>query len=118
MSVCVYSMFALSCVCVQVAALRRADPPSKESADCGEKKRNLKAAKVKESVVEPKTDKLKFRLPRKHSECSYRATGSTTYESGFCSLQESRISLFSTASSPALGPTQPPVQWVTGARFP
>jgi hypothetical protein len=29
MSVCVYSVFVLSCV--QVAALRRADPPSKES---------------------------------------------------------------------------------------
>jgi hypothetical protein len=29
MSVCVYTVFLLSCV--QVAALRRADPPSKES---------------------------------------------------------------------------------------
>jgi hypothetical protein len=29
MSVCVYSVFVLSCV--QVAALRRTDPPSKES---------------------------------------------------------------------------------------
>jgi hypothetical protein len=29
MFVCVYSVFVLSCV--QVAALRRADPPSKES---------------------------------------------------------------------------------------
>jgi hypothetical protein len=29
-----------------------------------------------------------------------------------------KIFFFSTASRPALGPTQPPIQWVTGTRFP
>jgi hypothetical protein len=30
----------------------------------------------------------------------------------------SEISLFSTASRPVLGPTQPPIQWVSGALSP
>jgi hypothetical protein len=32
--------------------------------------------------------------------------------------QECMIFLFSTASKPNLGPTQPPIQWVPGAPFP
>jgi hypothetical protein len=34
---------------------------------------------------------------------------------GFDSWQEHEIFLFSTASRPVLGPTQPPIQWVLGA---
>jgi hypothetical protein len=34
---------------------------------------------------------------------------------GFESRQGLRIFLFTTASRPALGPTQPPMQWVTGS---
>jgi hypothetical protein len=40
--------------CVQVAALRRADPSSKESCQLCEKLKKLKkAAKVQQSAVEP-----------------------------------------------------------------
>jgi hypothetical protein len=46
MSVCVYSVFVLSCV--QVAALRRADPPSKESYRLCKNQEAGRAAKVKE----------------------------------------------------------------------
>jgi hypothetical protein len=46
MSVCVYSVFVLSCV--QVAALRWADPPSKVSYRLCKKSRNWKAAKVQQ----------------------------------------------------------------------
>jgi hypothetical protein len=46
MSVCVYSMFVLTCV--QAAALRRADPRSKESyRPC------KKSTKVQQRAVEP-----------------------------------------------------------------
>jgi len=34
---------------------------------------------------------------------------------GFDSRWELGIFLFTTASTPALGPTQPPIQWVPGA---
>jgi hypothetical protein len=51
MSVCVYSVFVLSYV--QVAALRRADPPSKESTDCVKDQETEKAAKVQQTAVEP-----------------------------------------------------------------
>jgi hypothetical protein len=37
---------------------------------------------------------------------------------GFNSWQGQEIFLFSTVSRPALGPTQPPIQWVTGALSP
>jgi hypothetical protein len=36
-------------------------------------------------------------------------------ERGFESRQELGIFLFTTASRPSLGPTQPPIQWVPGA---
>jgi hypothetical protein len=36
-------------------------------------------------------------------------------DSGFESQQELGIFLFTTASRPALGPTQSPIKWVTGA---
>jgi hypothetical protein len=45
-------LFVLSCV--QVAALRRADPPSKESYRlCQKNQETEKAAKVQQRVVEP-----------------------------------------------------------------
>jgi hypothetical protein len=37
---------------------------------------------------------------------------------GFDSRQGQQIVLFSTASSPSLGPTQPPIQWVPGGKRP
>jgi hypothetical protein len=40
-----------------------------------------------------------------------------TKESGFNSQQGQEIFLFSIASRQALGPTQPPIQWVLGAVF-
>jgi hypothetical protein len=51
MSVCVYSVFVLSCV--QVVALRLADPPSKEFTDWLKGQKNKKAAKVQQRAVEP-----------------------------------------------------------------
>jgi hypothetical protein len=39
------------------------------------------------------------------------------YDRGFESRQELGIFLFTTASRPALGPTQPPIQWVSGALY-
>jgi hypothetical protein len=44
-----------------------------------------------------------------------------TFDSGlprFDSLQEQGIFLFATASTPALGPTQPPIHYVTGVKRP
>jgi hypothetical protein len=49
--VCVYSVFALSCV--QVAALRRADPPSRCPTECIEDQETEKAAKAQQRAVEP-----------------------------------------------------------------
>jgi hypothetical protein len=46
MSVCVYSVFVLSCV--QVAALRRADPPSTDSYRLCIDQETEKAAKVQQ----------------------------------------------------------------------
>jgi hypothetical protein len=49
--VCVYSVFVLSCV--DVAALRWADPPSKESYRLYKDQEIEKAAKIQERAVEP-----------------------------------------------------------------
>jgi hypothetical protein len=49
--------------------------------------------------------------------CWYRGhcAGWMTEELGFDFLQGQEVFLFSTASIPALGPTQPPIQWVLRA---
>jgi hypothetical protein len=47
-----------------------------------------------------------------------RVTGWIVRESGFDSRNVNEISLFCTASRPALGPTQPPTQWVLWALSP
>jgi hypothetical protein len=49
--VCVYSVFVL--LCVQVEALRRADPPSKESYRLWIGSETEKAGKAKQTAVEP-----------------------------------------------------------------
>jgi hypothetical protein len=51
MSVCIYSVFVL--FCVQIVALRRADPPFKESYRLCIDKETEKAAKVQQRAVEP-----------------------------------------------------------------
>jgi hypothetical protein len=51
MSACIYSVFVLSCV--QIAALRRADPPSKESTNCVKDQETEKAAKARQRAVGP-----------------------------------------------------------------
>jgi hypothetical protein len=51
MFMCVYSVFML--FCVQVAALRRADPPSKDSYRLYTDKKTEKAAKAQQRAVEP-----------------------------------------------------------------
>jgi hypothetical protein len=51
MSVYAFSLFLLSSV--QVAALRRADPPSKESYRLCKRSRNWKAVKAQQRAVEP-----------------------------------------------------------------
>jgi hypothetical protein len=51
MFACVYSVFVLSCV--QVAALRRADAPSKSPTDRVKEEESEKAAKAQRTVVEP-----------------------------------------------------------------
>jgi hypothetical protein len=42
----------------------------------------------------------------------WKAMGSTPEVSGFGSQQRQEIFLFSITFRPALGPTQPPIQWV------
>jgi hypothetical protein len=42
----------------------------------------------------------------------------STVPPGFGSWQGQRYCLFTTASRPALGPTQPPIQWVPGVKRP
>jgi hypothetical protein len=51
MSVCVYSVFVLSCV--YVVALRRANTPSKESYRLCKNEETEKAAKAQQRAVEP-----------------------------------------------------------------
>jgi hypothetical protein len=52
MSVCVYSVFVL--FCVQVAALRRADPPSKELYQlCKKDQETEKVVKAQQNDVDP-----------------------------------------------------------------
>jgi hypothetical protein len=51
MFVCVISVFVLACV--QAAALRRADPSSKESIDCVKGQEIEKAVKVQQRAVDP-----------------------------------------------------------------
>jgi hypothetical protein len=51
MTVCVYSVFVL--FCVQVAVLRRADPPFKEPYRLFIGLRKCKAAKAQQRAVEP-----------------------------------------------------------------
>jgi hypothetical protein len=50
MSVCVYSVFVLSCV--QLASLRRSDPLPKESY-CVKDQETEKAAKTQQRAIEP-----------------------------------------------------------------
>jgi hypothetical protein len=58
MSVCVYSVFVLSCV--QVTALRGADPPSKESYRLCKDQETEKATKVQQRAIESQTDQLLY----------------------------------------------------------
>jgi hypothetical protein len=55
MSVCVYSVFVLSCV--QVAAWRRTDPRPSSPIVCVKDEETEKAAKAKQRAVEPQTDR-------------------------------------------------------------
>jgi hypothetical protein len=62
MPVCVYPTFMLSCV--QVAAVRRADPPSKESYRLCKKFKKL-TAKVQQRAVERQTEEGTAQHPSK-----------------------------------------------------
>jgi hypothetical protein len=55
MDVCVRLFFVciVLCVCVQVAALQRADPPLKESYRLCKTSRNLKATEFQQRAIEP-----------------------------------------------------------------
>jgi hypothetical protein len=55
MDACVHLFFMLSCV--KVAALRRADAPSKSPIDCVNDQETEKAAKVQQMAVESWIDK-------------------------------------------------------------
>jgi hypothetical protein len=55
MSVCIYSVFVL--FFVQVAALRRTDPPSKESYRLYKDQETEKSAKVQQRAVEQEIDR-------------------------------------------------------------
>jgi hypothetical protein len=55
---------------------------------------------------------------KKMLHVNYNFPISVTYgldKRGFVSCQGLGIFLFTSASNPALGPTQPPVQWISGA---
>jgi hypothetical protein len=56
MDICVRLFFLCAVLCVQVAALRRADPPSKQSHRMCKRSRNWKAAKGLQRAVEPWMD--------------------------------------------------------------
>jgi hypothetical protein len=56
-----------------------------------------------------------FEVPHSFVHISDTALGYGLDDRGFDSWQRLGIFLFTTASRPALGPTQPPIQWVQGA---
>jgi hypothetical protein len=58
MNVCV----SLFCVCVQVVALRRADPPSEESYRLYKRLRNWKTVKIQQKAVQPYIDSILYLL--------------------------------------------------------
>jgi hypothetical protein len=53
MDVCLHLFCVCAVLCVQVAALQWADPPSKESCQLRKRSRNWKVAKAQQRVVEP-----------------------------------------------------------------
>jgi hypothetical protein len=63
--VCVYSVFVLSCV--QLAALGRIDPLSKESYRVKDQETE-KAAKAQQRAVEPYIDKVKENVAVRHED--------------------------------------------------
>jgi hypothetical protein len=54
--VCVYSVFVLSCV--QVEALRWAEPRQRSSTGCVKDQETVKAAKAQQRAVEPQIDNI------------------------------------------------------------
>jgi hypothetical protein len=53
MDVCVRLFCVCAVLCVQVAALRRADPRPRSPTDCVKNKKNWKATKIQQKAVEP-----------------------------------------------------------------